>query len=169
MRQRRWIELIGEYDMEIVYHEGNANVVADALSKKSIHALCSAMSRVKLEDELEKMGICVIRNEDSVGDLTIEPELYAEIREWQKGDPRVEKWRTTVVEGVTSRFAMEKGNNMICVIVDRLTKTTYFIPMNDTWSKAELAKDYVRYIVKLHGIPKDILSDRDSRFISKFW
>ncbi|XP_074318693.1 uncharacterized protein LOC141655515 [Silene latifolia] len=44
MRQRRWIELIGDYDMVIVYYEGKANVVADALSRKSIHALCSAMS-----------------------------------------------------------------------------------------------------------------------------
>ncbi|XP_074288827.1 uncharacterized protein LOC141613980 [Silene latifolia] len=41
--------------------------------------------------------------------------------------------------------------------------------MKDTWSKAELAKDYVQYVVKLHGVPKDIVSDRDSRFLSKFW
>ncbi|XP_074318508.1 uncharacterized protein LOC141655321 [Silene latifolia] len=63
----------------------------------------------------------------------------------------------------------EKGNNMIWVIVDRLTKTTHFIPMKDIWSKAELAKADVKNIVKLHGIPKDIVSDRDSRFISKYW
>ncbi|XP_074288464.1 uncharacterized protein LOC141613619 [Silene latifolia] len=64
---------------------------------------------------------------------------------------------------------VKKGNNMIWVIVDRLTKTSHFIPMKDTWSKAELAKAYVKNIVKLHGIPKDIVFDRDSRFISKFW
>ncbi|XP_074288678.1 uncharacterized protein LOC141613834 [Silene latifolia] len=39
----------------------------------------------------------------------------------------------------------------------------------DTWSKAELARAYVKNVVRLHGIPKDIVSDRDSRFISKFW
>ncbi|XP_074298854.1 uncharacterized protein LOC141629813 [Silene latifolia] len=100
-------------------------------NRKSVHALCSAMSRVKLQDELKKMGICMIRKGDSVRDFTIEPELYAEIREKQKGDPRLEKWRTPM-----------KGNNMISLIVDRLTKTVHFIPMKDNWSKAELAKAY---------------------------
>ncbi|XP_074282975.1 uncharacterized protein LOC141607517 [Silene latifolia] len=57
MRQRRWIELIRDYDMEIVYHEGKANIVADALSRKSVHALCTDMSRVKLHEVVTKMGI----------------------------------------------------------------------------------------------------------------
>ena len=46
MRQRRWMELIKDYDMEIVYHEGKANVVADALSRKCVHSLYTAMSRI---------------------------------------------------------------------------------------------------------------------------
>ncbi|XP_074314945.1 uncharacterized protein LOC141651121 [Silene latifolia] len=45
----------------------------------------------------------------------------------------------------------------------RLTKSAHFIPMKDAWSKAELAKAYIRYVVMLHGVPKDIVSDRDSR------
>ncbi|XP_074297954.1 uncharacterized protein LOC141628760 [Silene latifolia] len=63
----------------------------------------------------------------------------------------------------------QKGNNMIWVIVDQLTKSAHFIPMKDTWSKAELTKAYRRNVVKLHGIPKDIVSHRDSRFICKTW
>ncbi|XP_074300800.1 uncharacterized protein LOC141632122 [Silene latifolia] len=80
MRQRRWIELIGDYDMDIVYHEGKANVVADALSRKSVHSLCTILSRLKLRDEVEKMGIHVIRKGDVFGDYTMEPEIYEEIR-----------------------------------------------------------------------------------------
>ncbi|XP_074304952.1 putative mitochondrial protein AtMg00860 [Silene latifolia] len=60
-----------------------ANVVADALSRKSIHALCTAMFRVRLHEEVEKMGISMIKKGDKIGDLTIEPELYTEIREKQ--------------------------------------------------------------------------------------
>ena len=60
MRQRRWLELIKDYDMEIIYHEGKANVVADALSRKSVHALCMAMSQVRLREEIREMGINVI-------------------------------------------------------------------------------------------------------------
>lgn len=39
MRQRRWLELIEDYDLEIQYHEGKANVVVDALSRKSSHSV----------------------------------------------------------------------------------------------------------------------------------
>ncbi|XP_074293257.1 uncharacterized protein LOC141620231 [Silene latifolia] len=70
--------------------------------RKSVHSLCLAMSRVKLQDKLREMGIFVIRKGDSVWDLTVEPELYAEIREKQKGDPKLEKWRAAVEEGVPS-------------------------------------------------------------------
>ncbi|XP_074288497.1 uncharacterized protein LOC141613652 [Silene latifolia] len=41
--------------------------------------------------------------------------------------------------------------------------------MKDTWNKVELAKAYCKCVVKLHGMRKDIVSDRDSRFISRFW
>ncbi|XP_074266139.1 uncharacterized protein LOC141588605 [Silene latifolia] len=55
----------------------------------------------------------------------------------------------------------QKGNNMIWVIVDRLTKSTHFIPMKDTWNKAELSKAYVKNVVKLHDVPKDIIFYRE--------
>ncbi|XP_074293330.1 uncharacterized protein LOC141620326 [Silene latifolia] len=73
-----------------------ANVVADALSRKSIHALISARSRVRMFGELRKMGIYIIRRGETVGDMTVEPELYEEIRELQKEDARIQKWRNEV-------------------------------------------------------------------------
>ncbi|XP_074288562.1 uncharacterized protein LOC141613716 [Silene latifolia] len=94
--------------MEIIYHEEKANVVADALSRKYIHALCTAMSRMKLREEVEKMGISMIKKGDTIGDLTIEPKLYEEIRKKQEGDARVARWREAVgeavVEGGKKRF-----------------------------------------------------------------
>jgi hypothetical protein len=62
-----------------------------------------------------------------------------------------------------------KGNNMIWVIVDRLTKSAHFVPMKDTWNKNQLALAYRQHVLRLHGVPKDIVSDRDARFISHFW
>src|SRR3954471_24080324 len=62
-----------------------------------------------------------------------------------------------------------RGHDSIWVIVDRLTKSAHFIPINITYPVSKLAEIYVRVIVKLHGIPLSIISDRDSRFTSDFW
>ena len=40
-RQRRWLQILANYHLEVLYHEGKANVVADALSRKKEHALCT--------------------------------------------------------------------------------------------------------------------------------
>src|SRR3954465_1475474 len=61
------------------------------------------------------------------------------------------------------------GHDSIWVIVDRHTKSAHFIPSNITYPVAKLAEIYVRVIVKLHGIPLCIVSDRDPRFTSDFW
>jgi hypothetical protein len=57
----------------------------------------------------------------------------------------------------------------IWVVVDRLTKSAHFISykMNDSMQK--MAELYIREIIRLHGVPVSITSDRDSRFTSKFW
>ena len=53
--------------------------------------------------------------------------------------------------------------------MDRLTKTTHFLPFNTKWSVAKLARYYIREVVRLHGVPANIVSDRDARFTSRFW
>jgi len=53
--------------------------------------------------------------------------------------------------------------------LDRLTKSAHFIPINITFPVAQLAEIYIRDIVKLHGVPSRIVSDRHPRFTSRFW
>ncbi|KAA3470452.1 DNA/RNA polymerases superfamily protein [Gossypium australe] len=57
----------------------------------------------------------------------------------------------------------------VWVIVDRLTKSAHFIPVRVDYSLQKLAKLYVSEIVRLHGVPVSIISDRDPRFTSRFW
>ena len=59
--------------------------------------------------------------------------------------------------------------NTIWVIVDRLTKTAHFIPVNTTYSAKKYAEIYHDQIVRLHGVPKTIISDRGAQFIACFW
>ena len=53
--------------------------------------------------------------------------------------------------------------------VDRLTKSAHFIPVKPTRTAASLAEIYVKEIVRLHGVPSSIVSDRDPIFTSQFW
>ena len=55
------------------------------------------------------------------------------------------------------------------VVVDRLMKSSHFLPVRTDYSLENLAELYIKEIVRLHGIPVSIISDRDSRFTSRFW
>jgi hypothetical protein len=58
MRQRRWLKLIKDYDLEIHYHPKNANVVADALSRKaSCHYLIARLPNTTLCQEMERLNL----------------------------------------------------------------------------------------------------------------
>ena len=61
------------------------------------------------------------------------------------------------------------GNNAIWVIVDQLTKSAHFLPMKVNFSMDHLASIYVKEIVRMHGVPVSIVSDKDPRFTSRFW
>ena len=60
-------------------------------------------------------------------------------------------------------------HDSIWVIVDRLTKSAHFIPVNTRYLSRKYAKLYIARIVYLHGVPKTITSDRGAQFVSRFW
>ena len=63
----------------------------------------------------------------------------------------------------------QNGYDGIWVIVDRLTKSAHFIPVREKFSLNRLAELFISKVVKYHGVPVSIISDRDPRFTSKFW
>jgi len=61
-----------------------------------------------------------------------------------------------------------KGNNSIWVIVDHLTKVSHFVAVKANFNAEQLADLYVTHILRLHGAPYSIVSNRGSQFVSKF-
>lgn len=55
------------------------------------------------------------------------------------------------------------------VVVDKLSKVSHFLVFKSTNSASDIAQIFIKEIVRLHGIPKKVVSDRDPKFNSKFW
>ena len=279
MRQRRWLELVKDYDCAINYHPGKANVVADALSRKSSSSI-SMMKMVQrpLLDELMKLEIEIVPmgTVERLSAMSLQPALLERIKQNQLSDqylnrvkdeveskkskefevstdgvitfqgrlcvPKIGdlqeeilteahrtpysvhpgatkmykdlkkhywwpgmkndvvkhveqcltcqqvkaehqrpagtlqplnipqwKWEDITMDFVVGLPRTKDSHDAIWVIVDRLTKSAHFLPVRTTYTMDKYAEIYVKEVVRLHGVPLSIVSDRDSRFTSSFW
>ncbi|KAM2004949.1 hypothetical protein ACFX15_000188 [Malus domestica] len=281
LRQRRWLELLSDYDCTIEYHPGRANVVADALSRKPqgrLNALYA--SRVPLLAELRSTGVELELEEQSeafLANFQVKPilidrvlaaqsldeeiqELISLRKEGKKKDLRIRgsdgmfmqenrmyvpnneelkkeildeahcsayamhpggtkmyhtirpfyywpgmkreiaeyvsrcivcqqvkaerkkpfgrlqplpvpqwKWENITMDFVYKLPRTQNGFDGIWVVIDRFTKSAHFIPVREKYSLNKLAQLFISKVVKYHGVPVNIISDRDPRFTSKFW
>ncbi|GJV73379.1 putative reverse transcriptase domain-containing protein [Tanacetum coccineum] len=119
------IELFSNYDCEIRYHPGKANVVADALSRK---------------DRVKPKRVRAIN-------MTLPSSIKDRILAAQK-------------EAFDESAGLQK---------DRLTKSAHFLPMREDYKMERLARLYLNEILSRHGVLILIISDRDSRFMLRFW
>jgi hypothetical protein len=99
MRQRRWLELIKDYELEIHYHPGKANVVADALSRKSqVNMMDTYPMSYELAKEFDRLSLGFLNSTQGVI-VELEPTLEREIKEGQKDDENINKIRQLILEG----------------------------------------------------------------------
>ncbi|GJR21463.1 putative reverse transcriptase domain-containing protein [Tanacetum coccineum] len=154
MRQRHWLELLSDYDCEIHYHPGKANVVADALTRKErikplrVRALVITIGLDLLKQILEAQTEA--RKPENLGAEDVRGMLIENLRE--SDNPRKEKLEP-------------RADRMMY----RLTKSAYFLPMRENDPMEKLTRLYMKEVATRHGIPVSIICDRDGRFTSNFW
>ncbi|GKB36864.1 putative reverse transcriptase domain-containing protein [Tanacetum coccineum] len=181
MRQRHWLELLSDYDCEIRYHLGKANMVADALSRKErtegrelnnkdllmINKLePRANGTLCLNNQswipcFRELG-ALIMHESHKLKYSIHPgsdKMYQDLR-------RLYWWPNMKAEIATY---VNKCLTCAKVIVDRLTKSAHFLPMREDDTLEKLMRQYLKEVVSKHGVPVSIISNHDGRFTSHFW
>jgi hypothetical protein len=97
-----------------------------------------------------------VENRDPVGLLQPFP-----IPEW--------KWEIVTIDFITKLPRIARKHDSIIVVVEKLTKAVYFIPVKMTHKATNIAVIYMKEISRLHGVPKEIVSHRDTTVTSNFW
>jgi ribonuclease HI len=98
LRQRRWLELIKDYDLEIHYHPGKANPVADALSRKEhVHSAMVAQLPNEIVEDFRRLNLGIVAHTEGVT-IDVEPTLEQEIRKGQIGDAKFKRSRILLLK-----------------------------------------------------------------------
>ena len=73
------------------------------------------------------------------------------------------------MDSINSLPKSKKKNYSIFVVIDKVSKATHFITVRSTYKAVNIVDIFVKEIFRLHGIPKEIISDRDVKLTGNFW
>jgi hypothetical protein len=79
------------------------------------------------------------------------------------------RWESVSMDFITQLPKTGDGNESIVVFVDRLTKMVHLAALAGSATAAEVARCFIHNVFRLHGLPRNLVSDRDARFTGRFW
>ncbi|GJR82506.1 putative reverse transcriptase domain-containing protein [Tanacetum coccineum] len=150
-------KLFSDYECEIRYHLGKANVVADALSRKErVKPKCVWAMAMNIQSGVKGMILAAQGEGRSIRERIL---------------LKVGGVRTVIMdEAHKSRYSIHPGaDKMYYDLQDILTKSAHFLAIREDYSTEKLARLYTDEIVARHGVHVSIISDRDARFTSRLW
>nr|GEZ59947.1 putative reverse transcriptase domain-containing protein [Tanacetum cinerariifolium] len=177
MRQHRWLELLSDYDCEISYHSGKANVVVDALSRKSENKenyraedLCDMIKNLEPRAD----GTLCLKNRNWIpcfGNLRALI-MYESHKSKYSIRPRSDKMYQDLKKlywwpNMKAEIATYVGKCMTFAKVKAEYQKPSGLLENDSMEK--LTRQYLKELVSRHGVPVLIISDHDDSFTSQFW
>jgi hypothetical protein len=261
-RQSRWKDTIANFDFEIEYMKGEANPVADGLSRRPDHmhssellavaptsSVINSMSSIStsLVEDITQAALIDAKYQSALtkrrtrtdpiqvkdgrlvcgdrvyvpNDLTLQTRIMQECHDsstgghlgkektieqvkrrfyWPGMDALIQKyvtscdscqrnkpsqqspigllkplpipdrpWQQVTMDLITALPKSKSGNDAIVVFVDKLTKMVHYVATATNVTAPKLATIFMREVVRLHGVPDSILSDRDPRFTAHFW
>jgi hypothetical protein len=193
-RHAKWVEFIETFPYVIRYKQGKKNVVADALSRR--YALLSMLDTKLLGFEYikdlyvqdsdfgdvfnacEKVAFGKFYRHDgflfretklcvpmcSLRELLVRPHgLYTPL------PIPSEPWTNISMDFVLGLPRTKRGRDSVFVVADRFSKMAHFIACHKTDDASHIADLFFKEIVRLHGMPRTIVSDWDAKFLSYFW
>jgi hypothetical protein len=108
LRQRRWLELIKDYDLGINYHPSKANVVADALSRRShLNILATRELLPEFCEEFEKLNLGWVSNTEVIA-MIVDSMLKQDIRKGQLEDAKIQEIHEQIKEEKTPGFSVDE-------------------------------------------------------------
>ncbi|KAG7547992.1 Zinc finger CCHC-type [Arabidopsis suecica] len=181
-RHARWVEFIETFPYVIKYKKGKDNVVADALSRRDLFVreahggglmghfgVAKTLSVMQdhfywphLKRDVERIcERCVVCKHAK---SKVQPHgLYTPL------PIPTHPWNDISMDFVVGLPRTKTGRDSIFVVVDRFSKMAHFIACHKTDDALHIANLFFKEIVRLHGMPRTIVSDRDAKFLSHFW
>lgn len=80
-----------------------------------------------------------------------------------------QRWEQISMDLYSGLPVTARGHNCVVAFVDRLSKRVHFVPTTTTATASDVADIFCKHVVRLHGVPRVIVSDRDTRFVSSVW